>query len=212
MGRCDLCLEGSLHLGQRRVFVEGGAAEPDRLRRAREQSRSGGHQHRVERDGASAPGGPVSPRPVPCSTLQLLLPSRLPAALIRRDLIFYLPPSSTITTPSYCLIGGVIYERARKLLLLVALAVLAATDAHEHLPCGGNQHQLAQHGCDSSSAWRAGTRPKRMQTRVVPLIRRGGMGSHLAGVLATAQQACIVERVVYEARRGELVLCAQDTR
>jgi len=211
MGRCDLCLEGSLHLGQRRVFVEGGAAEPDRLRRAREQSRSGGHQHRVERDGARRWPGITPPRTLLHAPL-LLLPSRLPAALIRRTLIFYLPPTSTITTPSYCLIGGVIYERARKLLLLVALAVLAATDAHEHLPCGGNQHQLAQHGCDSSSAWRAGTRPKRMQTRVVPLIRRGGMGSHLAGVFATAQQAYIVERVVYEARRGELVLCAQDTR
>ena len=162
MGRCDLCLEGSLHLGQRRVFVEGGAAEPDRLRRAREQSRSGGHQHRVERDGVDKPalcGWPgITPYPARCSTLQQLLPSRLPAALIRRTLIFYLPPTSTITTPSYCLIGGVIYERARKLLLLVALAVLAATDAHEHLPCGGNQHQLAQHGCDSSSTWRAGTR------------------------------------------------------
>ena len=212
MGRCDLCLEGSLHLGQRRVFVEGGAAEPDRLRRAREQSRSGGHQHRSNAtvQGAGWPG--ITPPRTLLHAPLLLLPSRLPAALIRRTLIFYLPPTSTITTPSYCLIGGVIYERARKLLLLVALAVLAATDAHEHLPCGGNQHQLAQHGCDSSSAWRAGTRPKRMQTRVVPLIPRGGMGSHLAGVFATAQQACIVERVVYEARRGELVLCAQDTR
>ena len=151
MGRCDLCLEGSLHLGQRRVFVEGGAAEPDRLRRAREQSRSGGHQHRVERDGGAGVGGPVSP---PCSSST----APLSTSLIPWTLIFFLLPSSTITTPSYCLIGGVIYERARKLLLLVALAVLAATDAHEHLPCGGNQHQLAQHGCDSSSTWRAGTR------------------------------------------------------
>ena len=212
MGRCDLCLEGSLHLGQRRVFVEGGAAEPDRLRRAREQSRCGGHQHRVERDGSVwvARYHPA-PYPAPRSAAPAP-PSRLPAALIRRTLIFYLPPTSTITTPSYCLIGGVIYERARKLLLLVALAVLAATDAHEHLPCGGNQHQLAQHGCDSSSTWRAGTRPKRMPTRAVPLMRRGGKDSHLAGVFATAQQAYIVERVVYETRRGELVLCAQDTR
>ena len=44
MGRCDLRLEGSLHLGQGRVFVEGGAAEPDRLRRSREQSWSGGEK------------------------------------------------------------------------------------------------------------------------------------------------------------------------
>ena len=47
MGRCDLRLERSLHLGQGRVFVEGGAAEPDRLCRSREQTRRGGEKHAV---------------------------------------------------------------------------------------------------------------------------------------------------------------------
>ena len=86
MGRCDLCLEGSLHLGQRRVFVEGGAAEPDRLRRAREQSRSGGHQHRVERDGVCGQAGRVwvaqyhpAPYPAPRSAAPAP-PSRLLSA------------------------------------------------------------------------------------------------------------------------------------
>ena len=78
MGRCDLCLEGSLHLGQRRVFVEGGAAEPDRLRRAREQSRSGGHQHRVERDGKSAGWPRITPSRTLLHAPLLLLPLSTP--------------------------------------------------------------------------------------------------------------------------------------
>ena len=58
MGRCDLRLERSLHLGQGRVFVEGGAAEPDRLCRSREQTRRGGEKHAVDR---TLLGGPLSP-------------------------------------------------------------------------------------------------------------------------------------------------------